>query len=263
VDAERLAQTFVELADCLVDEFELHELLDTLVRRCIELLGVASVGLLLTDDNGGLRIAATSSNRAQMLELFQLQNHEGPCLDALAAGAPVVVADCAAERERWPRFSRLAAAEGMVSVLALPMRARGRVIGALNLFGGSHRLATDPRTVLVAQALADVATITLMQQRVHHERDAVTEQLRTALQTRVVIEQAKGALSATLGVDPAQAFEILRRRARDSRRRLVELAEEIVDEQTRRAQVRGSSGEQTPHSAHNDAPPAQRPGRPH
>lgn len=228
MDAEKLAQAFVDLADTLVDDFDVLDLLHVLASRCVDLLGVTAAGLLLVDEHDRLRVAMSSSEGARLLELFQLQTDEGPCLECFRTGRPVAVdrLDCAADR--WPRFAPAAVGEGFGSVLALPMRLRGEVIGGLNLFGDVRTAGFAPEIVPIAQSMADVATIAILQDRLLHQRDVVADQLQTALNSRVAIEQAKGVLATRLDIGTDEAFDLIRRRARDSRRHLIDVAEEIV-----------------------------------
>ena len=223
----RLTDVFVEMADTLVDDFDVIDFLHVLTERCVQLLGVAAAGLLLTDQRDALQVVAASSERTRLLELFQLQTDQGPCVDCFRTGRPVSVADLASAG-RWLRFDAAAAEVGFAAVHAVPMRLRADVIGALNLFD------TDPGTLdngtrRIAQALADVATIGLLQQRAIRHRDALTEQLQHALNSRVLIEQAKGVLAERLRLDVADAFALLRNGARSQNRRLSELARAIVD----------------------------------
>jgi transcriptional regulator with GAF, ATPase, and Fis domain len=222
-----LADVFVEMADTLVDDFDLIEFLHTLTERCVQLLDVDAAGLLLTDGRGTLQVIAASSDRTRLLELFQLQTDEGPCLDCFRTATPVSVADLSAAG-RWSRFSAAAAEVGFAAVHALPMRLRADVIGALNLFTAEPG-ALDEDKLRVGQALADIATVGLLQERAIHRRDVVTEQLQTALNSRVLIEQAKGLLAERLHVSVADAFTILRESARSRNRRLSDLAQAIVD----------------------------------
>jgi GAF domain-containing protein len=228
MDTDRLATTFVELADSLVDEYDVIELLQTLTERCVELLGVDAAGLLLGDQRGLLQVAASSSEQVRLIELFELQNHEGPCLDCYTEGRPIGVAQLSDGNERWPRFAVEASSAGFDAVHALPLRLRGQTIGALNLFW------TRPADVhlddlRVAQALADVATIAILQERLTRSRELLAGQLQAALNSRVVIEQAKGVLAERGGLDMTAAFYLLRRTARTSNRRLAEVATEVVE----------------------------------
>jgi transcriptional regulator with GAF, ATPase, and Fis domain len=223
----QLADVFVEMADTLVDDFDLIDFLHVLTERCVQLLGVSAAGLLLTDGHETLQVVAASSERTRLLELFQLQADEGPCLDCFRTGAPVSVFDLATT-DRWPRFAAAAADVGFMAVHALPMRLRSEVIGALNLFDVKAG-ALDSQTLSVGQALADVATIGLIQQRSIRRGDVLVEQLQTALNTRVLIEQAKGVVAERLHVDVAEAFALLRSEARSGNRRLSDLAQAIVD----------------------------------
>jgi GAF domain-containing protein len=218
---------FIEMADTLVDDFDLLEFLHTLTERCVQLLDVDAAGLLLTDAEGVLQVIAASSERTRLLELFQLQTAEGPCLDCFRTGTPVSVADLTVAG-RWPRFSAAASEVGFAAVHALPMRLRTDVIGALNLFGTNPE-ELDADRLRMGQGLADIATIGLMQQRAIHRRDVLSEQLQTALNSRVMIEQAKGLLAERLQVTVTEAFAILRASARSRNRRLSDLARALVE----------------------------------
>jgi hypothetical protein len=183
--------------------------------------------LLLSDQRETLQLVAASSERTRLLELFQLQTNQGPCLECFRTGRPVSVADLRLAGG-WPRFSAAAAEVGFAAVHALPMRLRSEVIGALNLFDVEAGALAQGK-LRIGQALADVATIGLLQQRAIHRRDALTEQLQTALNSRVLIEQAKGILAERLQLDMVNAFNVLRGSARSHNRRLSELAQAIVD----------------------------------
>jgi GAF domain-containing protein len=233
VSHERLAEVFVEVADTLVADFDLIEFLRTVTARAAELVDVAAVGLLLADAGGQLQFMAASDERSRLLELFQLQHREGPCLDAFTTGTPVVNADLRIAADRWPVFAPHAASLGFHSVHAIPLRLRNQVIGALNLFGtGTGTGTLDPDDVRVVQALADVATIGLLQEQTIHRAEILTEQLQGALNSRIVIEQAKGALARTHDTDVDTAFILLRTYARNHNRKLVDLAHTVLTEPT-------------------------------
>ena len=223
----QLADVFVEMADTLVDDFDVIDFLHVLTERCVQLLDVSAAGLLLTDQHNTLQVVAASSERTRLLELFQLQTDEGPCVDCFHTGQPVSVADLSSGG-RWPRFTAVAAEAGFAAVHALPMRLRADVIGAVNLFG-TQPGALDGEKLRIGQALADVATIGLLQQRAIRQRDTLTEQLQHALNSRILIEQAKGVLAERYHLDVADAFTLLRDGARSRKRRLSELAQAIVD----------------------------------
>ena len=223
----RLARTLVELADTLVDDFDVVDLLTRLADRCVEVLDVGAAGLMLSAPDGELRVMASSSEAMRVLELFEIQAQEGPCLDCCRTGEPVMNDDLAGPDDRWPRFSAEALAAGFRSVHALPMRLRGTVIGALNLFHvepGEMRSAD----VDVAQAFADVATIAILQHRAVQEAQQVNEQLTNALNSRIVIEQAKGMVADRLGLDMERAFALLRNHARNHNQRLADLAGDLI-----------------------------------
>ena len=164
MNTEKLAETFVELADSLVDDFDALDLLNVLVERCVDLLGVAAAGLLFADGEEQLRLAVSSSESARLMDLYQLQNDEGPCLECYRSGQSVSGVPLQEAQDRWPNFAAAATREGFVGVLAVPMRLRGRVIGALNLFDAKDGTLSDPEILPVAQAMADVATIAILQE---------------------------------------------------------------------------------------------------
>jgi len=227
MDGQLLSETFVELTDTMVADFDLIDFLHVLTSRSVELLDVSAAGLLLADPRGELRVVAASSEAARLLELFQLQGDQGPCLDCFRSGRPVAATDLGAD-PRWPQFADAAGQAGFCAVQALPMRLRDQVIGALNLFRATAG-PFDADTVQVGQALADVATISLLHDRSMRRTDTLNEQLQTALNSRVVIEQAKGKLAERLGIDVDQAFALLRDQARNRNQRLSDLARAFVD----------------------------------
>ena len=222
-----LARTFVELADTLVADFDVVELLTLLADRCVHVLDVDAAGLMLVAPDGDLRVMASSSEAMRVLELFEVQTKEGPCLDCFRTGHPVVNQDLAAVNGRWPRFSAEALAAGFRSVHALPMRLRGTVIGALNLFHIEPG-AMGPADIESAQALADVATIAILQHRATLEAQVLNEQLNQALNSRIVIEQAKGIIAQREGVDMEQSFAKLRMHARNHNLLLADVARDVI-----------------------------------
>jgi GAF domain-containing protein len=226
---ERLAQTFVELADTLVGGFDLMEFLHMLTERCVELLEVDAAGLLLADAHGMLQLVAASTEQARVAELFQIQNDEGPCLDSYRSGQPVIVADITADEAavRWPRFAAAAGEMGFAAVHAIPMRLRDQVIGTLNLFG-TVADGLDPAVARAARALVDIATIGILQERASREQGIVAGQLQVALNSRVIIEQAKGILSERMRVTPDQAFIVLRAYSRNNNYPLTRLAADVI-----------------------------------
>jgi transcriptional regulator with GAF, ATPase, and Fis domain len=231
VSAERLAKIFVEVADTLVDEFDIIEFLHMLADRTAGLLQASAVGLLLADQRGNLGFMAASDENVKLLELFQLQNQEGPCLDAFRTAKPVINADLRIAGARWPRFAPRATAAGFRSVHAFPLRLRSEVIGALNLFGGDVGVL-DTADVQIVQAVADVAAIGLLQERAIHRGEVLTEQLQGALNSRIIIEQAKGAIAQAHGVTVDEAFATMRGYARRTNSRLSDVAHAIVTDLT-------------------------------
>ena len=225
---QHLAETFVELADTLVDDFDVIDFLQGLAARCVELLEVAAAGIVLADQGGSLWTVAASDERARLLELFEVQSDEGPCRDCYQLGAAVVNVDLEGARERWPLFAPRAIAGGFRSANALPLRLRSEVIGSLNLFhAGAGGL--DSAALRMAQALADTATIGILQQRTIRRAEVVTGQLQVALTSRIVIEQAKGVLAERLKISTDSAFGVLRAAARSRNRLLSDLAREVAN----------------------------------
>jgi GAF domain-containing protein len=227
-----LARTLVELADTLVADFDVVELLSLLTDRCVDVLDVGAAGLMLAAPEGDLRVVASSSETMRVLELFEVQAQEGPCLDCYRTGQPVLNEDLPTGPDagpgRWPRFGPEAVAAGFASVHALPMRLRGNVIGALNLFH-VHAGQMREADVVAAQAMADVATIAILQHRATFEAQVVNEQLNHALNSRIVIEQAKGMVAEREGVDMEGAFSLLRNHARNHNARLADVARSVID----------------------------------
>ena len=232
ISTQRLSDLFVEVADTLVDDFDLVDFLHSLTLHAAAVSGADTVGLLLADHHGRLRFMAASDEEGRLLELLQLQNSEGPCLDCFRSKQAVVNADLARAESRWPRFAPAALAAGFQSVHAFPLRLRDETIGALNIFGRDNHAFAEDETRIV-QSLADVATIALLQERAVARADALTEQLQGALNSRVVIEQAKGAIAQLEGVTADEAFRLLRERARSSRRRLADVAAEVLSDTER------------------------------
>ena len=227
IAVERLADVFVEVADTLVVGFDLIDFLHTLAQHAADVSGCA-VGLVLADEHGRLHYMGASDQSARDLEILQLEQEEGPCLDCFSSGQAVVNTDLADATRRWPSFAPLAVEAGVLSVHAFPMRLRERVIGAMNVFGREAESLTHDE-IRVIQAMADVATISIIQEQAIARAEVLTEQLQLALNNRIVIEQAKGAVARALSVSVDEAFELIRARARRERTPLTELAFDLVN----------------------------------
>jgi GAF domain-containing protein len=218
---------FVDLSNELVDGYDVVDLLSGLTANCAKLLDIASAGLLLADARGVLHVLAASSENTRNLEVFQLQREQGPCLDCFTSGSPVIVPDLAMEAHRWPQFSSAAKAMGVASVHALPMRLHDTVLGTLGLFGDAvGRLEDDD--LALAQALAHVASVAIVNEQSAADITTVNTQLQQALRNRIILEQAKGVIAHTGHVDMDDAFEVLRRYARDHDLMLSDIARQVV-----------------------------------
>ncbi len=222
----RVLAAVVSLVDSLLDDFDVVDLLTGLTERCAELLNIEAAGILLADPLHQLRLLAATSEQARELELFQLQADQGPCMDCYATGQPVSVADLQAATERWPRFVPAAIDAGFASVHAVPMRAAGIVLGALNLFGSLPGELTEA-DLLVGQTLTHIACVAILQE--HSPTPAtVLPQLRSALASRVIVEQAKGFLHHMLDVSVEEAFKVLRTYARAHGEHLTDVARGLM-----------------------------------
>lgn len=227
ISMDELATVFVDAADTLVDDFDLVDFLHGVVNHTATITNSQAVGLMLADQSGELRFMASSTEDARLLELLQIQNAEGPCLDCHRTGREVVHDDLTRAADRWPGFAPRAVALGFTAVHALPMRLRDHTIGAVNVFrhGGGPLGADEAR---VARALTDVATIALIQQRAITRAEVLTSQLQGALNSRIVIEQAKGALARSFDIGVDEAFDVLRGHARRTQQRLTDVARDMV-----------------------------------
>jgi transcriptional regulator with GAF, ATPase, and Fis domain len=224
---QRLTEVFVELADTLVEEFDLVEFLQTLTERCVELVDTDAAGLMLDDQRGALQVVAYTDESARLLELFELQKAEGPCLDCFASGRAITNVDLTDAASRWPVFAEAARGVGFTVSHALPLRLRRQVVGALNLFTVAPVRLSDDHLAVV-QGLADIATIGLLHERAVRDQVILAEQLQTALHSRIVIEQAKGVLSAQSGSSVGEAFRAMRSHARRTGEPLTAVAEAVV-----------------------------------
>ena len=222
-----VVRSLVEMADTLVGDYDIVDLLTGLTDRCVRLLGVSAAGVMLASPGGSLGLVASSSEAMRLLELFELQAQEGPCLDAFRTGERVAHEKLEAGSGRWPSFAAAAVGAGFQSASALPLRLRDVTLGALNLLSVTQT-PMDEADIIVARAFADLATLSIVQHRASAEAQRLTEQLSGALTSRVVIEQAKGVISERADVDLAEAFSRLRRYARNSNLRLTDVAEAAI-----------------------------------
>lgn len=225
---EWLARTFVELADTLVADFDLIEFLSMLAERCVELLGPVEVGLLLADSHDRLQVMASSSERMRMAELLEVQYEEGPCFDCYRLGQPVLNESLFVSRHRWPRFTPMARDREFQMVHALPLRLRNRVIGAMNIFD-TRPDEISPAELHLTRALADAATIGILQERAVKEHSDLSAQLQGALNSRIVVEQAKGVVAERLRIDMDASYGVIRGYARSHNSQLASVAEAVIE----------------------------------
>jgi len=223
-----LARTMVELADNLVDDFDIVDLLTTLADRCVDVLDVAAAGIMLATPTGELQLITASSEAMRVVELFELQTAQGPCLDSFQSRRPVVNQDLAEAGDRWPDFAPVAVQQGFRGADAIPMRLRGDIIGALNLFR-TEIGSLNPDDVVAAQALADIATIAIIQNRKTVAKQDLNVQLESALSSRIVIEQAKGMIAERRNIGADEAFTYLRKYARNHNLRLADVARSTLE----------------------------------
>ena len=232
-----LTSAFVELADTLVDDYDVIDVLDRLVGYSVTLLAADAAGILLVDPHGRLRVVASSSEESDWTELMQIQADEGPCVECVRTGGPVTVTDLDAAADRWPRLAAAlrdrdrGRSDRYRSVHALPLRLRGEAIGGMNLFH-THPGPLPEADLRLGQALADIATIGILQERAIRHGEVLAEQLQNALNTRVTIEQAKGVLAQLGNVPMDVAFDHLRRFARSHNTLLGEVARQVVTDRT-------------------------------
>ncbi|MBB2940363.1 anti-sigma regulatory factor (Ser/Thr protein kinase) [Actinoplanes lutulentus] len=221
------AQAFVELSDTLVADFDVVDFLHVLAGRCVELLAVQAAGIMIGDQRGALRVMASSSEKARLLELFEVETSSGPCVDCYRRGTPVADIDLDEPDSRWREFAGRARADGFRAVHAVPVRLRGETIGVLNLFS-TARGPLDDTVTHAAKALANVTALGLLQHRAVEYRQILAEQVQHAMNSRVTIEQAKGVLAERLDMDMEAAFTELRRYAARTGDRLGDIATAVT-----------------------------------
>lgn len=231
-----ITEAFRAIADSLVDDYEITDMLTGLTVDCARILDIASVGILLADEKGVLQVAATSTERMQLMELYQVQCRQGPCLDCYRDGTAVLVADLNRQRKRWPDFAAVALEAGYASVHAVPLRFRGKVLGTVGLFG-TRPGALNAEDLKLAQAIGHVAGVALVTNKATADQIVINTQLQTALNSRVVLEQAKGVLAHSGNLDVEQAFTMLRGYARDHNLRLKDIAGAVVSRELPTGQV--------------------------
>jgi GAF domain-containing protein len=222
-----IVNTFAEMADAMVGHLDPFEFLHALCRRCVELLACDETGVLVRNGDGQLQVMGSSSERIETLELLQAHSTEGPCFDCIRSGEVMASDDLERDRDRWPTFAPAAVQLGFRAVRTIPMQARGEAVGALNLFG-SQPGPIAPRDQELAQGIADMASVALLQDRTLRDSESVAEQLQGALSSRIVIEQAKGMLGERHGIDVGDAFERMRTYARRRNTRLHDIAQQLM-----------------------------------
>jgi GAF domain-containing protein len=232
VTQQRLLETFVKLADTLIDDYDVVDLLQVLVDTCRDVLDTTAAGILLADSRGELEVVASTSEASRLVEIMQLSAEQGPCIESYRSGRSVSVPDIEVSKDEWWQFRGSALAQGFRSMDALPLRLRDTTIGTLNLLRSEPGAAPED-TIRAAQAFADVATIGILHERTLRESAILSEQLQAALNSRIVIEQAKGVISHTRGVSIDDAFALMRQYARSHSVGLSIVAARIVDRSLR------------------------------
>ncbi len=226
--ASRVSAAFLKIADTLVDDYDVLDLLHTLVDECVGLLDATAAGLMLAGPDGVLQVLASTSEESHLIEVLQQETGSGPCVECYTTGVPITISDIAGTGDRWPEFRDAAVALGFQSVHGFPMRVRGRTIGAMNLFRtDTGELSAED--IAIGQALADVSTISILQERTIRESAVVNDQLQRALNSRILIEQAKGMISHISTVDTNEAFQRLRSHARAHNTSLRDTAEAVLN----------------------------------
>ncbi|AZC13306.1 GAF and ANTAR domain-containing protein [Microbacterium sp. ABRD28] len=224
---DQLLHTVAALADSLVDDFDVVELLQVLIDECTMIFDIVAAGILLRGPGGELEVIVSTSERSEFVGLMQLRIGEGPCVEAVTTGQVVSVPDLSHISDRWPAFASAATESGFASMHAIPMRLRSITIGSLNLFGERIGALNEPDAT-AAKTLADIATISILQQRTVEESVLAQAQLQRALDSRVVIEQAKGYVAQLEGIDMEAAFHRIRAHARSTQTRLSDVADAII-----------------------------------
>ncbi len=228
ITQQRLLELFVKLTDTLVTGFDLVEFLQSVTETTVEALNADAAGLMLSDQRGALQVMASTSPEARRLELFELEHAQGPCLECYQHGAAVVNIDADDAEARWPAFGKAVRGAGFASVHAIPLRLREEVIGAMNIFLARPGPLTE-QDLALGQAIADTATISILQDRALQEKQLFAEQLQGALNTRIIIEQAKGVLAERHGLPTDAAFTALRSQARNTNQTLHTVASHVID----------------------------------
>jgi len=231
---DKLTDVFVAVADTLVADFDIIEFLELVAEKAATISAASAAGIVLGDPTGRLQFVAASEQSVRLLEALAVQSESGPCQDCFHTGGPVVNTDLrdGEAHRRWPAFAALATSMGYQSVHALPLRHQGTAIGALTLLS-VHAHPLEDADVRVVQAVADIATIGILQERSIRASGVLTEQLQYALVSRISIEQAKGILSRIHGISVDDAFTLLRSYARGAGLGLSAVATEVVNEPDR------------------------------
>ena len=210
---EQLLATFAKLADTMVADYDVVDLLQLLVDACKDLLDTAEAGILLADSHGELEVIASTSEASHLVETMQLAAEAGPCIESFRTGRVVSVPDIRRAPDAWARFRDSAIEQGFESVYAVPLRLRETTIGTLNLLRDVEG-ELDSQDGVAAQAFADVATIGILHERSLRESNILADQLQTALNRRIIIEQAKGVVAHSHRISTDNAFRLIRDYAR-------------------------------------------------
>jgi GAF domain-containing protein len=227
VDQSRLLEVLSGFAHTMTGDYELSDVLYRLTDDVTQVLDVAGAGIAFADDEGRLRYATASNDTVTALEQVQERHQQGPCAEAFRTQEPVMIADIS-KRAEWVDYRSVAQELGILSAAGIPLSLASERFGALNLYDSRVR-EWSLEEIALARVLADMAAGYLVQSRLQDTR-RLAEQLQMALDNRVVIEQAKGMLSAALGISVDEAFDRLRRHSRNTNTSLRSLAASVVDD---------------------------------
>jgi GAF domain-containing protein len=228
VDERLLLEVLSDFAHTLAGRFDVSEVLYRLAENVVSILGVAGAGVSVVDDEGRLRPVTWINELTAQLERVEEANQQGPCVDSFLQGVVIRVPRLSEETGHWPEWCAEAKRHGVEAVLGVPLRAGETVIGAMNVYSIEARQWRDD-DVQVAQVLTDMAAGYVANASDLEQSRRVTEQLTEALESRIIIEQAKGMLASEYRISVDEAFKVLRSHSRRHGASLRALADAVVN----------------------------------